>query len=196
MSRKKTREWTLKELAAETGVPGRTIRFYISRGLVDPPLRGGRGAAYGKDHKGRLEAMRSLQAQGLTLAEIALVLESGPSGRFIGPTVAARDRRLGAEAEKEDKEMELAAGRMLWFEKDGSLDESQRFLMCPAAEEGRPAAPPLPEPETWRSFAVAPDALVLLRTGTKPWRAKALLAALRRFAAEVSTSNSKPGHGE
>ncbi len=65
------KEWTLRELAAETGVPERTIRFYISRGLVDPPLRGGRGAAYGAGHKARLGAIKELQAKGLMLGEIA-----------------------------------------------------------------------------------------------------------------------------
>jgi DNA-binding transcriptional MerR regulator len=65
------KEWTLRELGAESGVPERTIRFYISRGLVDPPLRGGRGAAYGAGHKARLEAIKKLQAKGMMLAEIA-----------------------------------------------------------------------------------------------------------------------------
>ncbi len=31
------KEWTLKELAEEAGVPKRTIRYYISRGLLAPP---------------------------------------------------------------------------------------------------------------------------------------------------------------
>jgi DNA-binding transcriptional MerR regulator len=65
------KEWTLRELAAGTGVPERTIRFYISRGLVDPPLKAGRGAAYGAGHKARLEGIKKLQAKGLMLGEIA-----------------------------------------------------------------------------------------------------------------------------
>jgi len=76
----KDRERTLRELAAETGVPERTIRFYISRGLMDPPLRGGRGAAYGASHKARLEEIRKLQAGGLMLAEIAHVVAAGREG--------------------------------------------------------------------------------------------------------------------
>jgi len=70
-----TKELTLRELAAESGLPERTIRFYISRGLLDPPLRGGRGAAYGPDHLARLQEIRTLQAKGLMLAEIARLPE-------------------------------------------------------------------------------------------------------------------------
>jgi len=70
-----TKEWTLRELAAESGIPERTIRFYISKGILDPPLRGGRGAAYGPDHLARLKEIRGLQAKGLMLAEIARLPE-------------------------------------------------------------------------------------------------------------------------
>ena len=70
-----TKEWTLRELAAESGVPERTIRFYISKGILDPPLRGGRGAVYGPDHLARLREIRGLQAKGMMLADIARLPE-------------------------------------------------------------------------------------------------------------------------
>lgn len=72
------KEWTLRELASETGVPERTIRFYISRGLLDPPLRGGRGASYGPGHLTRLQEIRRLQAKGMMLAEIAHLTAPAP----------------------------------------------------------------------------------------------------------------------
>ena len=64
-------ELTLAELAEQTGVPERTIRYYIARGLLPPPIRAGRGACYGPEHREALERIRRLQARGLTLAEIA-----------------------------------------------------------------------------------------------------------------------------
>jgi DNA-binding transcriptional MerR regulator len=70
-----TKERTLRELAAESGVPERTIRFYISKGILDPPLRGGRGAVYGPDHLARLREIRGLQAKGMMLADIARLPE-------------------------------------------------------------------------------------------------------------------------
>jgi Zn-dependent peptidase ImmA (M78 family) len=71
------KELTLKELAAETGVPERTIRYYISRGLLAPPLRGGRGAAYGESHKNALAQIRQLQAKGSRGKEPGGTLRNG-----------------------------------------------------------------------------------------------------------------------
>jgi DNA-binding transcriptional MerR regulator len=65
-------DWiTLAELAEASATPARTIRFYISRGLLDGPSKAGRGAAYSAAHLARLEQIKNLQAEGRTLAEIA-----------------------------------------------------------------------------------------------------------------------------
>jgi DNA-binding transcriptional MerR regulator len=181
MSVEKIKEWTLKVLAAEAGVPERTIRFYISRGLVDPPLRGGRGAAYGTKHKERLELIRAMQAQGMMLAEISQAL-SMEEGRI-------PDRPVHRLEEHDTR-------KMLWFEKDGTLDESQRHLLAQEHQLAALAAPALPEPEIWRSYAVAPDVRVMFMTGASPWRTKAVLAALRRFAVEVTQSTAKGDKSE
>ena len=130
-------QWTLRELAAETGVPERTIRFYISRELLPPPLKGGRGAAYGPAHKTLLGTIKKLQAKGMMLAEIGHAL----------------------------------------------------------THEAEPA-PALPEPETWRSYSVARDVVVMLRAGASPWRTRSLLSALRRFAALVEDETKKEDKGE
>ena len=66
---------TLAELADASGIPARTVRFYIARGLLDGPEVAGRGAAYGPGHLERLNKIRELQQRGLTLAEVARELE-------------------------------------------------------------------------------------------------------------------------
>lgn len=125
----KNKEWTLRELAAETGVPERTIRFYISRGLLDPPLRGGRGAAYGAGHKARLEEIRKLQAKGLMLAEIAqapvevydeLRLKSAAGAPMLGDSAPAPASALPAPEDwraygiADDVVVMLRAGAAPW----------------------------------------------------------------------------------
>jgi DNA-binding transcriptional MerR regulator len=69
---------TLAELSEESGIPARTIRFYIARGLLDGPVKSGRGAVYTADHLGRLEKIRQLQGEGRMLAEIAHDLSGSP----------------------------------------------------------------------------------------------------------------------
>ena len=64
----------VEELAAAVGLRVDTLRFYQSRGLLPPPDRVGRVAIYGDDHLQRLERIRDLKRQGLTLAQIQRVL--------------------------------------------------------------------------------------------------------------------------
>ena len=77
---------TLAELASETGVPARTIRFYIARGLLAGPEVAGRGAAYGPAHLERLGTIRRLQQRGMTLAEIARELEGAGAAVLPAPS--------------------------------------------------------------------------------------------------------------
>jgi DNA-binding transcriptional MerR regulator len=73
-------EMTLAELAVKSGLPGRTVRFYIARGLLPGPRKPGRGATYGPEHLERLQAIGGLQAKGLTLMEIARQLLGAQTG--------------------------------------------------------------------------------------------------------------------
>jgi len=75
------RDLSLAELATESGVPERTIRYYIARGLLAAPARSGRGAFYTGEHLGRLREIRQQQRQGLTLAEIERRQEAGAPPR-------------------------------------------------------------------------------------------------------------------
>jgi MerR HTH family regulatory protein len=48
-------ELTIDELAADSRIPSRTIRFYQQKGVLLPPVIKGRVAYYGPRHKERLE---------------------------------------------------------------------------------------------------------------------------------------------
>lgn len=57
----------LDELGRKTGLPPRTIRYYISEGLVPSPVRRGPASYYREDHLNRLLLIRKYQAEGLPL---------------------------------------------------------------------------------------------------------------------------------
>lgn len=76
---------TLAELSEESGIPARTIRFYIARGLLAGPVKSGRGAVYTAEHLERLEKIKQLQSQGKMLAEIAHDLAGGAPERTGAP---------------------------------------------------------------------------------------------------------------
>src|SRR5580700_1377077 len=69
---------TLAELSEQSGIPARTIRFYIARGLLDGPVKAGRGAVYTAAHLARLEKIKGLQTDGRMLSEIVHILSAGP----------------------------------------------------------------------------------------------------------------------
>jgi len=79
---------TLAELAEESGIPARTIRFYIARGLLDGPAKAGRNAFYTPEHLARLEQIKSLQAEGKTLSEIGPALDGSNDGARAVPATS------------------------------------------------------------------------------------------------------------
>ncbi|MCH8991615.1 MAG: heavy metal-responsive transcriptional regulator [Acidobacteria bacterium] len=64
------------ELAQEIGVNTKTIRYYEDIGVLPPPDRAPNGYRdYGGEAVGRLRFVRDAQATGLTLTEIASILD-------------------------------------------------------------------------------------------------------------------------
>jgi DNA-binding transcriptional MerR regulator len=78
-------ELRVEQLSAQAGVSVDTIRYYQSKGLLDPPRREGRVAWYGPDHLARIARIRSLQDRGFTLATII---------RFVNGDLDAADEAL------------------------------------------------------------------------------------------------------
>ena len=75
----------LTELAARSGVPARTIRFYQSVDVLPRPDRRGRVAVYRDKHLERLRLIAELQDRGLTLSAIRHLLDRRASpGMSVG----------------------------------------------------------------------------------------------------------------
>jgi DNA-binding transcriptional MerR regulator len=60
----------LQELEERSGIPARTIRYYIARQILDPPVVAGRNAGYSETHLQRLLDIKKYQQEGLTLDQI------------------------------------------------------------------------------------------------------------------------------
>ncbi len=112
------------QLAAQTGFSVRTIRFYEQSGLLPTPQRTPAGyRSYDQDAVTRLRFVRSAQALGLSLAEIADVLRirdyHGPPCSYVAQLLdthlSALDTRISELAALRD---ELRARRPLDAEPD------------------------------------------------------------------------------
>jgi len=78
--------YALADLAAQSSLPARTIRFYQSVGVLPKPDRRGRAAVYREEHLERLRVIAELQDRGLTLAGIRDLLD-----RRVSPGVSVGD---------------------------------------------------------------------------------------------------------
>jgi DNA-binding transcriptional MerR regulator len=68
------KRFTIDELAHETGVSSRNVRYYQTRGLLPPPQVEGRLGYYDRRHVDRLRLIQELQAEGLNLQAISWLL--------------------------------------------------------------------------------------------------------------------------
>ena len=67
---------SLQQLGERADVPGRTVRFYIQKGLLPGPEGEKRGAYYTESHLAELLRIRQWQEAGLSLDAIAGLLQA------------------------------------------------------------------------------------------------------------------------
>lgn len=65
-----SKRYSIGELADLAGISRRSVRFYVQRGLLPPPLGAGRGHYYTHEHLESLHRIKMLQDAGLSLDEI------------------------------------------------------------------------------------------------------------------------------
>lgn len=70
MDQESTEAMRISELAERAGVSLRTVRYYVSEGLLPPPGGASQKSVYTREHLLRLEAIRRLKERYLPLAEI------------------------------------------------------------------------------------------------------------------------------
>ena len=120
--------YTMDDLERESGVSSRTIRYYISEGLLPPAYGRGPTAVYDADHLLRLRYIQQLKATRLPLGEIrerlnslsaedlaiALRIETEPSAEtwrhyrlHEDLDIVVRDRPTGTRPMREEEAFEL-----------------------------------------------------------------------------------------
>ena len=111
------------EAAEAAGVPAQTIRFYERRGLLPQPRRGTNGyREYDAGILTRLAFIRSGQAAGLTLVEVASILDLRRDGSV--PCTHVHSLLLSKLADIRTRQRELAT---LESELEGLISRSDRL---------------------------------------------------------------------
>jgi Ca-activated chloride channel family protein len=193
--RRDERRLTIEELAKSVGVPVRTVRFYITEGLIPGPGSRGKGATYGEEHLAKLALVRRLaerrvplsdireQVSRLSLAEVRDLLEEQN----------LREAQLN-QAEQSSSPKEYVSELMRPDRARSRPGTTEDLLIRPMSERRqasflrngtsfRESSPPRPERERWYRWQLVPGVeLHVSQDASKRFRD--LIRRLRRMADE------------
>jgi DNA-binding transcriptional MerR regulator len=179
---------SIDELSSRADVPVRTIRYYISEGLLPGPGTRGKGASYGEEHLLRLRLIRLLAEQRVPLAELRTRLAgvSAEQVRELLAQEAHRERELRRLAETQSPQDYVA-----------SLLARARAARTPASHAA-PSAPDLPQPDvlsstapTWRHIELAPGVELHVRHDAERQQ-RPLIDRLLRAARQRAAGGAEP----
>lgn len=168
--------YTLDELCNLGDVTVRTVRYYISEGLLPPPIGHGISARYTQDHRDRLAVIGAMKERFLPLREIRRSLDA-MSSRDIRETAEIVRQQAGTTADDA-----IASSPMLQAPEPepparNAIREpsSAANYIADVLERDHPPRrlavrfpPPAPEPEatTWRRVPITADAELLIEEDT------------------------------
>lgn len=137
--------YSLSDLCSVSGVTPRTVRYYVSQGLLRPPTGSGPAARYDDGHRDRLRMIRRLQRDHLPLAEIRSRLDALTDAEVAG----------------------------LLAEPPPPMDSAAEYIARLLAGRGvvpapRPAPPPGPPITLQRAMAPPPARLLAMHAGVVP----------------------------
>ncbi len=172
-------EWTIDQLATETGVPSRTIREYQRLGLLPSPRREGRIGRYGAEHRTRLAIVGRLQDRGYSLAAIGDLMGSWEQGRGLG-SVLGVDPGAGI-LDEIPTEISLAQLREIApvFEDPGARDQALASGVIHGIDD---------ESVAIRSIAAIKLIGLVTEEGIPAGDAIEMVGSLRSAAAEIASS--------
>ncbi|MCJ7696356.1 MAG: MerR family transcriptional regulator [Anaerolineaceae bacterium] len=136
-----TSDLTLEDLAKQSGLSIRTLRFYIQEGLLPGPDTRGKYASYSRQHIEQLELIQRLKARYLPLQHIRQLLEN-MSPADINKMLQLQESVSPSNEEKiieklDDPQSAIAGARALDYIK--SLEQSHEII-----QEMQPSYSPQP----------------------------------------------------
>jgi DNA-binding transcriptional MerR regulator len=200
MDDEQERQLTIDELAREAGLPVRTVRYYISQGLLPGPGARGRAATYDREHLAKLRLIRLLSEQHVPLAEQRERLAD------LSPTdveaLLRQEQRWGEALERASQAPSPRAYISHLMRRAESAPAPAAYLASPvqrpapthppveAQPQPQPQPPPQPPPsedsESWRRWEIVPGVEL---------HARADAARIHRQLIErlLQTSRESPG---
>jgi DNA-binding transcriptional MerR regulator len=168
--------FSLAELTEAAGVSVRTVRYYISEGLLPPPVGSGPKSYYTRSHLDRLRAIGRMRANYLPLREIRRRLGAMSEQQI---RAFATEQTAGSEEAAEPAEVAEAPERMTARSMASATSARPLFMLADPLEVNEAAPAWIPaagakaetpeaiapaESETWHRFKLGDEAELLIRS--------------------------------
>jgi DNA-binding transcriptional MerR regulator len=154
----------IDELARRAGTTVRSVRFYISQGLLNGPAGAGRAASYDDEHLARLQRILALRRRGLPLAEIRRLTAGLPASA----APPAGDALSYIDALLETQPQDLVAGARPPAPAAGPAPGvADRLSFAAPPAPSRDPAGGIPG-ESWRRIRLHPDVELAIREPLPP----------------------------
>ena len=150
--------YTLTELSSVAGVTPRTVRYYLTQGLLPSVGVSGPGAKYDETHLARLRLIRRLQAEHQPLAEIRRRLDTLDDAAIAAIAAEAAPERPSDSALDYIHRITrpMAPSRALYLREAAPALASAEPSPSPELSQGNAATPRL-ERSQWERVDLAPD---------------------------------------
>jgi DNA-binding transcriptional MerR regulator len=174
------RRLSIEDLAQAADVPVRTVRYYISEGLLSGPGARGRAAAYDDEQLARLQLIRRLVDQHVPLAEVRerLLHLSGTEVEALLRTEQRRDAALRRASQTSPQDYI-----------SGLLNQARSAAPAAQAEPRAYRARPREgsrEPPSWRRWELVPGVELSVRSDVEQDHA-ALIEQLLKISRTTSS---------
>ncbi len=179
--RRSRQQMTIDELAHETGVSSRNIRYYQTRGLLPPPTVEGRTGNYGKAHVERLQLIADMQGEGLNLQAIGWLL--GGAGSVESDEVR-RLKRAVLDGWVTEKPIEADVGQII-----GEVAPDQATFEATSRAIDLGMVAPTDDPNRWKVLmpSVMAAGRELQAMGVPADRSLDALAVMKEHLAPIAT---------
>jgi DNA-binding transcriptional MerR regulator len=156
--------YSLDELTSLADVTTRTVRYYITEGLLPPPATIGRNARYTQEHLDRLRLIARLKEEFLPLKEIRTRLQS------------MTPEEIRDEADEELFEPDRSASRYI----ASALQERSMpdYRGRPSSRNAHLPGRPDPEQQAWRRIRITDEAELLITESANRRRSAQMDAAI------------------
>jgi len=179
----KGRSWTIEELAEQAESSVRTIRYYISEGLLPKPEGRGRSTIYNAEHLQRLRLIRGLIAQRVPLNEIREQISTLSSNDLEDLLADTRNRQAEEHSARTSSPKEYLSALLARAREERQSPRIQQRTMAEPLSLASPSPSlqlheiPVSYKDLWTRYELAPGVeLHVARSAEK--RERALVKAL------------------